>query len=369
MEVVSCDNTESNIDKTRSKSNTSTGIFVKEEHLPAVQRCPDLSLKAVYSRSLKSAQSVSDGLSDIQLYSDDSDEKYAQLLARVDIEAVIIALPILVQPKFIKEALSAGKHVLAEKPLAKDVETGKELLQWYGANINRNELNLSIAEQFRYYAAYEHGAAKVKEFGKILGLRVRMQTCIQPGMKYYETEWRKKPEYQGGFLLDGGVHFVAGIRNLLSESGEKVTNLSAFTSQLQDYLPPVDTVDSTWKLSNGGTGTFSVSFGTTFSGAEWSIACEGGTVSVDRTIVKSKPTGGEEVTEDIPEEVQGDTKGAHVPIGSVVPEVFAWAKSLKTGKWDARQSPEEALADLEILEAMLRSGEKGGEVVELKYQT
>ena len=346
-----------------------TGIFVKEEHLPAVQQCPRLSLKAVYSRSLKSAKSVTEGLSNIELYSDDSDQNYTQLLSRKDIQAVIIALPILVQPKFIKEALSAGKHVLAEKPLAKDVETGKELIDWYHANIDTKKLNFSIAEQFRYYAAYAHAAKKVKDFGKVLGLRVRMQTCIQPGMKYYETEWRKKPEYQGGFLLDGGVHFIAGIRNLLSGSGEKVKALSAFTSQLQDYLPPVDTVDSTWKLSNGATGTFSVSFGTTFSGAEWSVACEGGTVSVDRTIVKSRPTGGEEVSEDVPDEVDADDKGAHVSIGSVVPEVFAWAKSLQTGKWDPRQSAEEGLADLEILEAMIRSGESGGQAVELKYQT
>lgn len=346
-----------------------TGIFVKEEHLPAVQKCSDLSLKAIYSRSLKSAKSVSEGLSDIQLYSDDSEESYSNLLSRDDIKAVIIALPILVQPKLIKEALSAGKHVLAEKPLAKDVETGKELIDWYHSNIDTKKLNFSIAEQFRYLAAYAHGAKKIKNFGKILQLKVRMHTCIQPGMKYFETEWRKKPEYQGGFLLDGGVHFIAGIRSLLSRSGEKVKSLSAFTSQLQDYLPPVDTVDSTWKLSNGSTGTFSVSFGTSFSGAEWSVACEGGTVSIDRTIVKSKPTGGEEVTEDIKDEVEADTTGAHVPISSVATEVFAWAKSLKTGQWDSRQTAEEALADLEILEAMLTSGERGGKAVELQYQT
>jgi predicted dehydrogenase len=281
---------------------------------------------------------------------------------------VIIALPILIQPKFIKEALSAGKHVLAEKPLAKDVETGKELIDWYHANVDTRKLNFSIAEQFRYLAAYAHGAKKIKEFGKILGVRVRMHTCIQPGAKYYETEWRKKPEYQGGFLLDGGVHFVAGIRNLLSGSGERVKSLTAFTSQLQEYLPPVDTVDSAWKLSNGSTGTFSVSFGTSFSGAEWSVACEGGTVSIDRTIVKSKPTGSEEVTEDIKDEIDEDTTGAHVPISSVATEVFAWAKSLKTGKWDSRQSAEEGLADLEIVEAMLRSGENDGKKVELRYQ-
>ena len=292
-------------------------------------------------------------------------------MSRKDIQAVIIALPILIQPSFIKQALKAGKHVLAEKPLAKDVETGKKLIDWYHENIDTGRVNFSLAEQFRYYAAYAHASKKVKEYGKVLGARVRMHTCIQPGMKYYETEWRKKPEYQGGFLLDGGVHFIAGIRVLLAGGGVKVERVSAYTTLLQDYLPPVDTVDATWKISNGSTGTFSVSFGTTFSGAEWSVACEGGTVSVDRTKVTTKPSDGEEKVEDVPDEVGdlGDgVKEEHVPIGSVVPEIWAWVRSLQEGKWDKRQSAEEGLADLEVLEGMVRSGERGGEVVELRYQ-
>lgn len=330
-----------------------------------MNQCPDLELQAVYSRSIKSAQALD---SNVDLYSDDSKNNYDSLLALSEVKAVIIALPILVQPEFIKKALSAGKHVLAEKPLAKDVATGKELIDWYHGNVDTKKLNFSVAEQFRYYAAYAHAARKVKEYGKVLGLRVRMQTCIQPGSKYYETEWRKKPEYQGGFLLDGGVHFIAGMRMLLGGAGEKVEKISAFTNQLQDYLPPIDTVDATFQLANGSTGTFSVSFGTTFSGAEWSIACEKGTVSVDRTIVTTKPKGGEEKTEDVPDEVES-RKDAHVPIGSVVPEVYAWARSIKDGKWDARQSAEEGLADLEILETMVKSGEKNGETIELKHQT
>lgn len=50
------------------------------------------------------------------LYSDDSGtgKSYADLLARNDIHAVIVALPILVQPELIKQALLAGKHVYVD---------------------------------------------------------------------------------------------------------------------------------------------------------------------------------------------------------------------------------------------------------------
>jgi hypothetical protein len=70
-----------------------SGIFVKEEHLPAVQATPLLILKAIYSRSLASAKAVSANLSDVDLYSDDSEGRgFDELLKREDIKGVIIAL-------------------------------------------------------------------------------------------------------------------------------------------------------------------------------------------------------------------------------------------------------------------------------------
>jgi hypothetical protein len=69
-----------------------SGIFVKEEHLPAVKATPSLTLKAIYSRSLKSAKGVAADASDVELYSEDQEgRKYEDLLKREDISAVIIA--------------------------------------------------------------------------------------------------------------------------------------------------------------------------------------------------------------------------------------------------------------------------------------
>lgn len=319
-------------------------------------------MKATYSRSLKSAKNVAEGLSGVDVYSDDSDKKYKDLLARSDIQAVIVALPITKQPEFIKEALKAGKHVLAEKPLAKDVATGKELVDWYHKNIETKKVTFGIAEQFRYVNAFLYGAQKAREYGRVIGFRLKLGAMVPPdgSNKYLETEWRKKPEHQGGFLLDGGVHFIAGMRMLLGPEA-KVKKVSAFTTLLQSHLPPVDSVDATLKLENGNTGSFSVSFGTTFSGAEWSVACEGGSVSVAGTKVTTKPKGGKDKTEEKVEDKPDDP-------GSVANEVSAWAKSIVSGKADPQQSAEEGLADLEILEAMVQSGEKDGQPIELKYQ-
>ncbi len=151
-----------------------------------------------------------------------------------------------------------------------------------------------------------------------------------------ETEWRKNPNHQGGFLLDGGVHFTAGIRLLLG-SANAISRLSAYTAQLQKHLPPVDTIDATLKTKTGVTGTFSVSFGTTLTGSEWTVGCEGGSVTVSgSTVTTTINDNGEK------KEVLDERTG-------VPPEVRGWAEAMMSGKQNERQTPQEALADLELV--------------------
>jgi len=263
-------------------------------------------------------------------------------------------LPILVQPDYIKKALSAGKHVIAEKPIAKDVATASELLSWISSNVPSSGPTFSVAENFRFMESFLHAASQISSLGRILSFRTKIQNMVMPGGKYFETAWRKKPEYQGGFLLDGGVHFIAATRLMLEGGREKMEKLAAFTCQLQEHLPPVDTVDATVQLSSGVSGTLSMSFGTTLKGSEYAVACEKG--SVVRTFGKVVTTvDGKEEVKEFPDEGNG-----------VKQEINAWGEALQSGKRNEAQSGEQALKDLQVLEALLRSGEGGGKVVELQ---
>jgi predicted dehydrogenase len=165
------------------------------------------------------------------------------------------------------------------------------------------------------------------------------------------SSWRKVPTHQGGFLLDGGVHFTAALRLLLGKDNPLVT-VSAHSAQLQKHLPPVDTVEGTAKSKQGTVGSISISFGTTHQGAEWAVGCEDGSVSIS----KNKVT-----VDGKTEEVQDERTG-------VPPEVRAWGEALTAGKVNELQSPEEALADLELIEAMLHSGEQDGIPIKLEHQ-
>lgn len=137
-------------------------------------------------------------------------------------------------------------------------------------------------------------------------------------------------------MLDAGVHFAAALRLLLGPENT-ITRISAFSSQLQEHLPPVDTVDAILKTKSGVSGTFSVSFGTTMRGAEYVVACEGGTVTVSKGRVATVFDGKEEV-----EEITDEKTG-------VPTEVRNWGEALALGKRNDQQIPEEALADLELV--------------------
>jgi predicted dehydrogenase len=89
--------------------------------------------------------------------------------------------------------------VLSEKPVAKDLATAHELIDWYHKNIDTKKTIWAVAENFRYLGRFQYGAEQVKELGDILGFRLRMHAMVKPGAKYYETEWRKTPEYQVSF--------------------------------------------------------------------------------------------------------------------------------------------------------------------------
>ena len=170
---------------------------------------------------------------------------------------------------------------------------------------------------------------------------------------FLETAWRKNPQYQGGFLLDAGIHLVAGLRMLLGTEYVP-TQVTAFTAQLQDHLPPIDTLDAVVKIKSGATGTFSASFGTTYEDYKLSVACENGVVFREKVGINfQEGIGGAVVVKT--GEKENKTDFAREEFG-VKQELRAWSKTLESGRQDARQTPEEAMNDLKMAKLAVSSG-------------
>lgn len=106
-------------------------------------------------------------------------------------------MPIVVQPDYIRKALKAGKHVLSEKPIAKDLVTARELLDWYhDLDVGENDGGAdsrghksggtwSVAENFRFIESFIYAAKRIGEMERVLGFSVRMATFVRPGDRYF----------------------------------------------------------------------------------------------------------------------------------------------------------------------------------------
>lgn len=321
-----------------------------------------MTLAAVYSRSQASAEALAAAATqgpkpDVYFDSPATEGKSLKdLLARKDVDAVIVSLPILVQPAVITQALAAGKHVLSEKPIAKDAAAARALIDNH-AKIGAGAPIWAVAENFRFLEVILYAAEQIRKVGgDVTTFSMKMDTLIGDDDNFFNTEWRKVPEYQGGFLLDGGVHFIAGLRYLLGETARKhdISRVSAVTTLLQPKLAPVDTVQSILTTDKGAIGTFCVSFGTEFKSAfEIEVVTTKGNITLAPTAVTSTWVEGDA------KDKKEDKKEFSFSAG-VKPEIVAFAASLGKGVVDPRQSPQQALKDLAILEALLASADKGG---------
>lgn len=146
------------------------------------------------------------------------------------------------------------------------------------------------------------------------------------------------------------MHYVAALRHILAAAGDKIASVKASTSLLQPQLHPLDTVNAILSTASGRSGSFNVSFGSAVRGGfRLAVATTAGEVEMNPSEVKVTRLSSDGAKT---EEVISLVKNAGVKL-----ELQAWADSLAGGKVDARQSPEEALRDLDVLEGLLKAGE------------
>lgn len=166
---------------------------------------------------------------------------------------------------------------------------------------------------------------------------------------------RQKPKFQGGYLLDGGVHFVAVLRTLLAALDRNIEAVSAYTTSIQKTLPPVDTVHAILKTDNGRVGSYISSVGIE-SKLEMNFE-----IVTDKGSVRYSPFQMQIITKLKNQEGKWEEQSQTAPLTwGVKEEVAAFAEGISTGRLDSKLSISEALEDLRVVEAMLTSGDAQG---------
>ncbi|HKV05096.1 MAG TPA: Gfo/Idh/MocA family oxidoreductase [Candidatus Acidoferrales bacterium] len=157
---------------------------------------------------------------------------WREVIARDDVDVVIVATPTAIAPEIAFASLEAGKHVLAEKPFGRSAD---EILSAVGAARNRDR-SLKVGYNHRYHPALAkaHEICRGGAIGRLFYLRCVYGHGGRPG---YECEWRGRPEISGGGqLLDQGVHALDLFRWFAGEFVE----VSAFLATSYWPISPVE---------------------------------------------------------------------------------------------------------------------------------
>ncbi|MFF4412803.1 Gfo/Idh/MocA family protein [Streptosporangium sp. NPDC001559] len=178
--------------------------------LPALAGRPEVELVAIASRELAKAERFS------ERFGGEAVEGYERLLARDDIEAVYIPLPLTLHAEWVERSLRANLHVLCEKPLTGDLADSERLVKL------ADELGLTLMESLMFVRHSQHRAVReiidAGVIGEILSLTAEFAFPSKPS-----GDMRHHP-VGGGALAEIGVY---PIRTALLYLGDRLDVLGA----------------------------------------------------------------------------------------------------------------------------------------------
>jgi len=185
---------------------------------------------------------------------------YNKPLKEHNLDAVIISVPNFLHCECAKKAADAGKHIFLEKPLARNVTEGKEIL----SHVKSAGVKLMVG----YPSRFHEGFIKIKKSlqeGLLGDIQIVSATNISSGPFFPRGEmgrpapvpnwWFEKELVGGGALLDLGIHFVSLLKWYFGD----VTNAKSylgyrFNMDFEDYAVctlrfnpgPIATINVGW---------------------------------------------------------------------------------------------------------------------------
>lgn len=177
---------------------------------------------------------------------------YEDLLKQEDIEIVSICAPNYLHEQIAVAAAEHGKHMVVEKPLAKNVEQGKSIVD----AANKAKVKLMYAENFQYAPSF----VKAMEIVDQGGMGDIFMTTGREAHSGPHSRWFYDLNLAGGgALIDLGIHDIQLMR-MFTKS--EPTEVSAITLKTQSDLTVEDNGVAAIKFKSGALGTLEESWTT-----------------------------------------------------------------------------------------------------------
>lgn len=198
-------------------------------------------------------------------------ERAGELLARDDVDAVVICADNRVHAELAVAAAASGKAFYLEKPLALTRGEGRRVVDAARAA----GVPAAIGYQFRHLPRYLALRNRLAQggFGRVREIRTRY---CEPVPVDRMPGWKRRRDTGGGVLMDLGTHHLDLAAWLLGEPVEGVEEARVSSERTEQ--------DSAWLRARMAGGValeaeFSYRRGRI---CDWEVECEGGTLAVDR---------------------------------------------------------------------------------------
>jgi predicted dehydrogenase len=181
-----------------------TGNIGVSAHIPAVRANEGMTIVAAADPTPERLQVAAEAAG---LGPDDLYPNWHDLLARDDIEAVIVATPQRFRPEIVIAAANAGKHILAEKPLALTPADARAMID--AARVNG--VTLATVHNYHFMPVYQD-IKEMIDSGDIGEPEVAVLNYLgvedRPGAAAYVPRWRHSAADAGGGVLTDMLHVV-----------------------------------------------------------------------------------------------------------------------------------------------------------------
>jgi predicted dehydrogenase len=173
-------------------------------HIPAVNANEGMTIVAVADPTPERLRLAAEGTG---LGPDDLYANWRDVLARDDIDAVIVATPQRYRPEIVIAAAKAGKHILAEKPLALTPADAQAMID----AARENGVILGAVHNYLVMPVYKE-IKEVLGSGEIGEPDVAVLNYLgvedRPGAAAYLPRWRHSSADAGGGVLTDMLHIV-----------------------------------------------------------------------------------------------------------------------------------------------------------------
>lgn len=170
------------------------GFSGKTFHMPLILSVDGLELRAVASRR---ADRVAADLPDMAVHADP-----AALMARDDIDLVVIATPNDTHAPLARSAIGAGKHVVIDKPFALDLAEARELIEL----ADRRGVMLSVFHNRRWDSDFLSVRRAVDD--GLIGTVTQIESHFDRFRPLVRDRWRERGKPGSGVWFDLGPHLV-----------------------------------------------------------------------------------------------------------------------------------------------------------------